>query len=126
MKYKQGKPLRGDNKSLGKIESVKFGFCGYQDAMFGLQVTLSFSHGNMGSGDSITGGWAYGVVDPDEHSKWTEEERTQSMADMCKVVCQIMNDAQVADVNDLVGKPVEVTTKDFNEFESWRILTEVL
>ena len=124
MKYKQEKGAKGLEKYLGKIERVNFGINGYQDCMFGLSVSLSFN--NSGVCDDIMGGWAYGVIDPDEHTKWTEETRTLQMAEMCKTVCEIMNDAKVKDIQSLKGKPVEVTMENFNEIKSWRILTEVL
>ncbi len=110
-------------KRLGKIESVKFGFVGYQDAQFGLSVSLMSD--SIGCGDTVGGGWAYGLIDPDELTKWTEADRTFSMAAMCKTLCEILKDAGVDDVSKLKGKPVEFTFAS-NTLMSWRILTEVL
>jgi hypothetical protein len=130
MIYKQNKePLKdGQKTELGKITSATFGIGGYNDAMFGLSLGFSFGEkGVYGCGTFVSGGWAYGVVDPDsKHSKWNEKDRSTQMAVMCKEICQILSDAKVYDVTKLVGKPVEITSKGWNDLESWRILTEVL
>jgi hypothetical protein len=130
MNYKQKKePLKeGQKTELGKITSATFGIGGYNDAMFGL--SLGFSFGEKGAyvcGTFVSGGWAYGVVDPDDkHSKWDEKDRSTQMAVMCKEICQILSDAKAFDVTKLVGKPIEITSNGLNDLESWRILTEVL
>lgn len=111
-------------KELGKISLVSIGMGGYQDAMFGL--SLSFALKGSGCGDFVSGGWAYGVVDPDSpYCKWDESDREKSMAQMCKTVCQILRDAKVDKVSDLKGKPIEIA-RDGYEVKSWRILEEVL
>jgi hypothetical protein len=46
-------------KELGKIEKVSFGYGGYQDAQFGLNVQLSF--GGCGTCVFIDGGWSEDV-----------------------------------------------------------------
>lgn len=112
-------------KELGKISSVSFGIGGYQDAMFGL--TLSFDLKGSGFCDFVSGGWAYGVIDPDSpHCKWNESDREKSMARMCKIVCQILKDAKVDNISDLKGKPIEIAREGWNDIKSWRILEEVL
>ena len=97
-------------KELGKITSASFGFGGYQDAMFGL--SLSFQLQGSGCGDFISGGWAYGLIDPDsKHCKWSEADRSKQMAAMSKIVCQILSDAKVSKIDSLVGKPIEVAKR---------------
>lgn len=110
-------------KRLGKINSVTFGFIGCQDAQFGLSVDLISDC--IGCGDTVVGGWAYGIIDPDKYSRWTDVDRTKSMAEMCKTLCEMLKDAGVDDISKLNGKPVEFTSAS-NTLMSWRILTEVL
>ena len=110
-------------KQLGKITNVRFGRGGYQDVQFGLSLT--FEGKSWGCGTIITGGWAYGHLSPDKHTKWTEEDRTKSMAEMCQKIDKVLGDAGVDDVAKLKNMPVEVTF-DGNTMKDWRILKEVL
>lgn len=87
-------------KYLGKIEKVKFGNGGYQDAEIGL--TLSFLYGTFGSRKSIV----------------TFMKEMGAVGDALK-------SAGFSDLFDLHGKPVEVEIED-DKLVSWRILSEVL
>lgn len=109
-------------KKLGKIEKVHFGLGGYQGAMIGLHVTLG--DGSWGVGDSRAN-WDAEQIKWSEHTKWTEEERDQSYAEIMRYVSTLLKEAKVNSVDMLKGKPVEVTF-DGNTLKSWRILTEVL
>jgi hypothetical protein len=109
-------------KKLGKIEAVKFGVGGYQDAMLGIHVTLG--NGSWGVGDSKAN-WDSEQIKWTEHTKWTEEERDGWYAEIMRYVSSLLKDAKVDSVDKLKGKPVEVTL-DGNQLKSWRILTEVL
>ena len=109
-------------KKLGKIESVRFGHGGYQDACIGLSVTLG--NGSWGVGDSRAN-WDAEQIKWSEHSKWTEEDRDGWYAEIMRYVSSLLKDAKVNSVDQLKGKPVEVTLDD-NQLKSWRILTEVL
>lgn len=60
-----------------------------------------------------------------EYAKWTEEDRIQKMGEICMRVDELRRKAKAADLNDLIGKPVE-TVVDGNRVVSWRILEEVL
>ena len=109
-------------KKLGKIESVKFGIGGYQDAMIGLHVTL----GNKGWGVSDSrSAWDAETITWSEHCKWTEAERNDTYAKLVRYVSKLLKDAKVDSVDKLKGIPVEVTF-DGNLLKEWRILTEVL
>lgn len=85
-------------KELGKISSVQLGFGGYEDAQFG--ISLSFS----GSGWSV---------------------QTFENLDEEKVKGWLIN-AKVKTLDKLVNIPVEIEFKDYNVFNNFRILTEVL
>ena len=111
-------------KELMKITSVSFGAGGYQDVQFGLSLNFE-SKGGSCCGDFISGGWDYSHITPDKSSKWTEKDRTESMAKMCKTISEILHSAKVRDVSELKGKPVEVIFESMM-LTSWRILEEVL
>jgi len=111
-------------KELGKIEKVYFGYGGYQDVQFGLTVVLSFGGG--GCCDFIDGGWSEDIK-ADKYTKWTEKDRQIKRADMVKKINKLLSDAKVKTVDELKGKPIEVTSEGLgSRIESWRILTEVL
>lgn len=103
---------------LGKIKSVSFGYCGYQEAGFGISFDL--------------GGDGWGVLDAkwfwatsSDGAKWTEADRTKEYADVMRYTKTLLDDAGVMNVNSLKGKPVEVVF-DGNTLKSWRILKDVL
>jgi len=112
-----------DGKYLGKISSVGFGIGGYQDAMFGISFSFSFDGGSAVG--AYKGAWDPASMECSEYCKWTEEDRDKQLAEMCRFVSKIMNEAKVRDVYDLKGKPVEITLEG-NTLKDWRILTEVL
>lgn len=110
------------NKELGKIQSVRFGFGGYQDAMFGLSLT--FEGKGWGVSDFISGGWGSSITSGDS-CKWTEHDRNITRASMVERIDKILTDAKVDSVDKLKGRPVELTF-DNMDLKEWRILTEVL
>ncbi len=109
-------------KRLGKIESVRFGNGGYQDACIGLSVTLG--NGSWGVGD-FKGAWDPELVTTSEHTKWSEEDRSKSIDEAVRFVSKLLKDAKVDSVDKLKNTPVEVTF-DGMLLKEWRILTEVL
>ena len=109
-------------KRLGKIEAVKFGVGGYQDAMLGIHVTLG--NGSWGVGDSKAN-WDSEQIKWGEYTQWTEEDRNKWYSDIMRDVSTLLKEAKVDSVDKLKGKPVEVTF-DGNTLKEWRILTEVL
>jgi hypothetical protein len=109
-------------KKLGKIESVRFGHGGYQDACIGLSVTLG--NGSWGVGD-FKGAWDPELVTTSEYTKWTEEDRTKSIDESIRFISKLLKEAKVDSVDKLKDIPVEVTF-DGMMLKEWRILTEVL
>ena len=123
-KNKELGKLRGGTgrKELGKIISVKFGHCGYQDAMLGIQVTLG--DGSWGCGDSRCA-WDAEIIEHTEYCKWTEESRDGEYAAIMRYVSKLLKDAKVDSVDKLKNIPIEATF-DGTMLKEWRILTEVL
>ncbi len=113
------------HKQLGKITSVHFGKGGYQDCQFGLFINLEF----IGSGccAQIVSGWDAASMPRSEYAKWTEEDRSKGHDELCRKVSQLIKDAQVDHVQQLINKPVEATfDSPFGQLTDWRILTEVI
>lgn len=109
-------------KKIGKIESVRFGHGGYQDACLGLSVTLSSK--GWGVGD-FKGTWDAEMVKRSDNTKWTEEERSKGYDDTMRFLSKLLKDAKVSSVDQLKGVPVECTF-DGMMLKEWRILTEVI
>ena len=108
-------------KEIGKIQSVKFGKGGYQDACIGISFELGSDKNGWGVGD-FNGDWA---LERSKDAEWTEEIRIKNLGKMCMYINQLLEDAKVDDINELKGKPVEVTF-DGNLLKEWRLLTEVI
>ena len=106
-------------KRLGKIQSIKIGDGGYQDAMFGVSFTLG------GSGWGVGDFWGTWGIERSDYCKWTEQDRQAEIAKTFWRLKTIMDDAKVHNANDLKDVPVEVTF-DGNTLKEWRILTEVV
>jgi len=109
-------------KELGKIEKVSFGYGGYQDAQFGLNVQLSF--GGCGTYVFINGGWSEDIK-VGKYTQWTERDRQIQRAEMVKKINKLLKDAKVYTIDQLKDKPVEVISENM-AVKDWRILTEVL
>lgn len=108
-----------EEKLLGKITSVRFGYGGYQEAMLG--IWLDFS----GKGFGISDGRGTWVTDPGKSHEWSKADQTKIWGEMVRWIRDIMRKAHVEELSQLKGKPVEVTIED-QALKSWRILTEVL
>lgn len=111
-------------KKIGKITSVKFGRGGYQDAMIGLSVGLGSDKESWGVGD-FKGFWDPQTIPVTQHTKWNEETRSAGLADMVRFVSKILSEAKCETVDQLKGKPVEVTFEGMT-LKEWRILTEAI
>jgi len=115
-------------KKIGKIQSVTYGFSGYQGQMFGISFTLGSEKDGWGVGD-FWGFWGANIEHSD-NCKWTKEERVKFHGDNTMRISKLMIDAKVDDVADLKGVPIEITFEGPNHWGSklkeWRILTEVL
>jgi len=114
-------------KYLGKIESVKFGHCGYQGTALGVSFTFTFDD-CCGVG-TCKSAWDAELIKHTDSCKWTEEDRSNQYAEIMRYVSKLLKDAGCNDFAKLSGKPVELefdgdgiggTLKD------WRILTEVI
>lgn len=112
-----------ETKSLGKIDYIKLGAGGYQEACFGLSVGFKFDV-CCGIAD-FKGSWYPGHVDPDKHTKWTEQDRMKQLSDLAYFIAKILREAKKDSLEKMVGVPVELTLED-NSLKSWRILTEVI
>jgi hypothetical protein len=108
---------------LGRITHIKLGYGGYQDAMFGLDIT--FQGKGWGVATFIPAGWKDAYKPEGDHHKWTEEDRTILRAELCKKIDIILDSAKVNDINKLVGIPVEVIFEN-QTLKDWRVLEEVL
>lgn len=115
--------MSADNTRIGKIESIRFGMGGYQDAMFG--ITFSLSGKGWGIGD-FWGTWET----RSEHAKFSEQEWRDIHAKTVIRLAALMNEAKCTELHQLEGKPIEVTFDGDglcgSRLQSWRILTEVL
>jgi len=109
-----------NEKFLGKIDSFRVGFGGYQDAQFGYWFTLRFDKcSGVGGGK---GPWATEVS---AHTKWTEADRSAQFDEVMRDLWKFLEQAKKREVHELVGIPVEVTMEG-NMLKSWRVLEEVL
>ena len=109
------------SKKIGKIQSISFGFGGYQDAMLGLSVTL----GNDSWEDNdFRGGWGPHIT-CDKHCKWTEADRSEQYAAAVRLLGDLLTQAKREKLADLKNVPVEASF-DGKTLKSWRILTEAI
>lgn len=108
-----------EEKRLAKINTIKLGSGGYQDAMFG--ITFGFTGQGWGVGDF----WGVWSRNPDQNSQWTDESRTKKIGEIMMKLMSVMKQAKVESFDQLEGKPVEVTFEN-QTLKSWRILEEVL
>lgn len=106
-------------KKLGKINRVKFGSGGYDDAMFGITFELG------GQGWGVGDFWGTWTGDPSPYAKWTKEDQLRIRGETMGKIMDLMQKAKVNDLNKLQGVPVEITFESMT-LKSWRILEEVL
>lgn len=106
-------------KILGKITSAEFGQVRDYPFLFGLQLYFK-----LGDGTSIGCGSKY-TINISKECCWEESERQAAIVKMIEHTNQILEDAKVNHVSQLVNKPVEVEIEQ-NTFKDFRILTEVL
>ncbi len=104
-------------KMLGKISSAHFGLDRDRPFLFGLELCFT------GDGWGTYGIYLQNIADSCEWE--SENKRNELFFKLCKKVENILKQAKVNGVDELVGKPVEVTFEN-NSFKDFRILTEVL
>lgn len=108
-----------DGKILGKIDFAEYGTVRDYPFLIGLQLGFK-----LGDGCGIMDGGKY-TVNIDKECRWEESERATVVTASVEKVYQILKDAKVNYVSQLINKPVEVTIEK-NCFKDFRILTEVL
>lgn len=107
---------------LGKIYNVKFGICGYQDAMLGISFDLGGSGWGVMDSKSF---WDASIIEVGEYTQWTEIDRTQAYDKIMRYISKLLAEAKVSSIDRLKGIPIEAKF-DGNILVDWRILTEVL
>ena len=110
-------------KKIGKIQNIRLGYGGYQDAQFGLTVDLYSSKEYWGVTD-FKGFWSTSHK-CDKSCKWSEKDRDESFAKIMRFINQLLTESNKHSLDELKNVPVEVTF-DGMTLKSWRILTEVL
>ena len=108
-----------DGKILGKIDFAEYGTVRDYPFLIGLQLGFK-----LGDGSGIMDGGS-NTINISKECRWEESEREAAVTVSVEKVYQILKDAKVNYVSQLVNKPVEVTI-DKNCFKDFRILTEVL
>lgn len=106
-------------KMLGKIDFAEYGTI--KDYPFLIGIQLGFK---LGDGSGVIDGGKH-TVNISKNCKWEESERTTAVTASVDKVHQILKDAKVNYVSELINKPVEVIIEN-NTFKDFRILTEVL
>lgn len=101
---------------LGKIESVDFGLS--RGFLLGLKLTFHFG--------SCCGTFFDFSINMSDQCKWKDiEEKHIAGIEILQIIKDILDDAKVDDVQQLVNIPVEIYT-DTMEVRGFRILKEVL
>jgi hypothetical protein len=114
----KGEGIMKTERLLGKIDFAEFGT--FKDFPFLIGVQLGFTMRCCG----VMDGGKYTVnISPD--CKWGDANQADAITRMVEKVNEILKDARVNYVSELVNKPVEVTIIN-GRFEDFRILTEVL
>lgn len=105
-------------KELGKIIFAEYGILKDYPNLIGLQLRFSIGCKNVDDGGKYT-------VNVSTECKWANLNREETIIKSVEKVNQILKDAKVNYVSELLNKPVEVTIEN-NTFKDFRILTEVL
>ena len=106
-------------KILGKINFAEYGTVRDYPFLIGLQLGFK-----LGDGTGVMDGGS-NTINISKECKWGEAEREAAITVSVEKVYEILKDANVNYVSELINKPVEVTI-DKNCFKDFRILTEVL
>ena len=106
-------------KILGKINFAEYGTVRDYPFLIGLQLGFK-----LGDGTGVMDGGS-NTINISKECKWEETEREAAITVSVEKVYQILKNAKVNYVSELINKPVEVTI-DQNCFKDFRILTEVL
>lgn len=105
---------------FGKIKKVTFGKGGYQEAMIGVSFDLG------GDGWVVGDFWGQWSMKPSPGAEWTDESRKMALGNIVMRINQLLVDAKVNSLDRLVGIPVRIYFKNFNQLDRWEIFKEVL
>ena len=105
-------------KELGKIICAEYGILKGCPNLIGLQLGFSIGCKKVDDGGKYT-------VNVGTECKREDLNREETITESIEKVNQILKDAKVNYVSELLNKPVEVTIEN-NTFKDFRILTEVL
>ena len=105
-------------KYLGMIEWAEFGTVNGYPFLFGLQLRFKFD----GSQHIYNG--SLHTVNISKNCSW-KQNREQVITKLVEDIHDILKEAKVNYVSELIGKPVEITLEN-DRFSDFRILTEVL
>ncbi len=111
-----------ERKELGKIDKVSFGVCRDRGYLLGINFTLTFGGGSSGCNTSHQ----VNMSEWNKNCKWSISEQEEYIVKMAWYVKNMLEESKVNDISQLKGIPIEATFKNYNELESFRILTEVL
>lgn len=104
-------------KKIGYIRSAKYGQIKDMPIMFGLQLDFYFNDWTGAGTDELF----FNISDEVKNKEAADE----SIVNITRKINKILTDANVNTVDQLIGKPVEVTI-EFANVKSFRILTEVI
>lgn len=108
-------------KILGKIDFAEYGMYADRPFLVGIQLGFSLNGGKEG----IMDGGRY-TVNLHKDYRWDNEgDREKTVTAYVERVVELLKEAKVKYVSELLGKPVEVTIEN-RTFKDFRILTEVL
>jgi hypothetical protein len=110
--------MSNERKELGKITRATYGMGGYQDAQFGLSISMEGAWG-------VSDFWGFWAMEPSKGAKWTKADQLKYHGETADRICKLLEQAKVSDVSKLVGIPVEATFSGMS-LSSWRVLEEVL
>lgn len=99
------------HKELGKIESVHFGYGGYQDCQIVFELRLKVR--TLNSHKVFECGWGHltreDLVKAGSNYKWTHDDRIKQIGNATWEVFTLMKAAKVKSFDELVGVPIEAT-----------------
>lgn len=113
---------------LGKISKARFGLGGYQ----GCQIVFQFliEGDSWGCTKIYECGWGHvsekELKEPGSTYKWTHEGRIKQIGEKGWEVIQLMKDAKVSSLEELIGKPVRAHFNESRAIIGFEILKEVL
>ena len=108
-------------KELGIIKDIYMGMGGFENAMFGLSITVGRPESGWCAQDFI-GSWDR---DADEFCKWTNGDRDVEFLKASLKIRELLKLSKKRYLYELKGTPVEAIFED-NILKSWRVLIEVI